>query len=424
MITWTLFQERFLEKYFPEDVRENKEMEFLTLTQGSMNVGEYAAKFEELSRYHPHYHNAINERPRCVKFVNGLRPEIKEAIRMQEIQKFSTLVNRCRIFEEDHKARIAKFREHRSESSGTKNYGSQRNQMRGFGRGQPYQRQQHQRGPTIEIPQNRGNSGNYMSALPRGRCFACGGEYYRKDCPVKPLICFSCKKPRHMSRDCPMVKKEGDGGNRNYNNQNPSGGVASKPKAHGKVFAMSGKEASHSDIVIGGTCIIRDTLLSVVFDSSASHSFISTSCVEQLRLPTIALPFDLSVHTPSNDPVITAKACWDCPISIDGRNFVVNLFCLPLKGLEVILGLDWLSDNHVIIDCCRKTIVFRDFEHDNSEQLRIQSANYEDVTLKEEVRGLVMCLLVEEKEEKLDDLPVVRKFPDVFPDDISGLLPE
>jgi len=35
----------FLEKYFPEDVRNKKEMEFLELRQGSMTVAEYAAKF-------------------------------------------------------------------------------------------------------------------------------------------------------------------------------------------------------------------------------------------------------------------------------------------------------------------------------------------------------------------------------------------
>ncbi|XP_027364387.1 uncharacterized protein LOC113871490 [Abrus precatorius] len=156
------------------------------------------------------------------------------------------------------------------------------------------------------------------------------------------------------------------------------------PKAYGKVFAMSGKEVFHSDMMIGGTCIIRDTPLSIVFNSGASYSFISSSCVERLRLPTIALSFDFSVYTP---------------------------------GLEVILGLDWLSDNHVIIDCCRKTVVFKDFEHDNSEQSRIQGANYEDVSLKEEVQGFVMSLLAEGKEEKLDDFPVVREFLD----DIPGL---
>ncbi|MDV3145731.1 MAG: hypothetical protein Q8736_02460, partial [Sweet potato little leaf phytoplasma] len=41
-ITWAVFKEKFLEKYFPEDVRRKKEMEFLGLKQGTMSVGEYA----------------------------------------------------------------------------------------------------------------------------------------------------------------------------------------------------------------------------------------------------------------------------------------------------------------------------------------------------------------------------------------------
>ena len=47
-VTWTVFKKSFLEKYFPEDIRNKKELEFMNLTQGSMNVGEYYAKFEEL----------------------------------------------------------------------------------------------------------------------------------------------------------------------------------------------------------------------------------------------------------------------------------------------------------------------------------------------------------------------------------------
>lgn len=58
-ITWEVFRGRFLEKYFPTDVRHAKEMEFLQLKQGGMSVGEYATKFEALSKfsmyfqYHP-----------------------------------------------------------------------------------------------------------------------------------------------------------------------------------------------------------------------------------------------------------------------------------------------------------------------------------------------------------------------------------
>ena len=53
--TWDVFREEFLEKYFLVDVRNKKEMEFLELNQGSMSVSEYAAKFEELSRFLPLY---------------------------------------------------------------------------------------------------------------------------------------------------------------------------------------------------------------------------------------------------------------------------------------------------------------------------------------------------------------------------------
>ena len=45
-MTWEIFKRVILEKYFPEDVRNKKEMEFLELKQGNMIVAEYAAKFK------------------------------------------------------------------------------------------------------------------------------------------------------------------------------------------------------------------------------------------------------------------------------------------------------------------------------------------------------------------------------------------
>ena len=72
VVPWGTFRQTFLEKYFPEDVKNRKEMEFLELKQGSMMVAEYAVKFENLVRYFPHYQGEAGERSKCVKFVNGL----------------------------------------------------------------------------------------------------------------------------------------------------------------------------------------------------------------------------------------------------------------------------------------------------------------------------------------------------------------
>ena len=109
MITWDAFKDAFLEKYFPEDVKNKKEVEFLELKQGGLSVAEYAAKFEDLVRYFPHYLGPGGESSKCVKFINGLRPEIKQEMNYQNIRQFPRLVNMCRVFDEDSRARSAHY---------------------------------------------------------------------------------------------------------------------------------------------------------------------------------------------------------------------------------------------------------------------------------------------------------------------------
>ncbi|KAJ4717010.1 Retrotransposon protein, putative, Ty3-gypsy subclass [Melia azedarach] len=53
-VTWDRFKELFDEKYFPQSLRDDKEAEFIQLTQGSKSLIEYERKFEELSRFAPH----------------------------------------------------------------------------------------------------------------------------------------------------------------------------------------------------------------------------------------------------------------------------------------------------------------------------------------------------------------------------------
>jgi len=48
-VTWVVFKREFLDRYFLEDVRGKKEIEFLELKQGNMSVTGYAAKFVELA---------------------------------------------------------------------------------------------------------------------------------------------------------------------------------------------------------------------------------------------------------------------------------------------------------------------------------------------------------------------------------------
>jgi len=75
-----------------------------------MTVAEYAARFENLVRYFPHYQGETGERSNCVKFVNGLRPKVKMMVNYHGIHNFAQLTNMCRIFDEDRREKVAFYR--------------------------------------------------------------------------------------------------------------------------------------------------------------------------------------------------------------------------------------------------------------------------------------------------------------------------
>ena len=79
----------------------------------------------------------------------------------------------------------------------------------------------------------------------------------------------------------------------------------------------------------------------MLYDSRATHFFISHNCVDRLGLPVSKLPYMLMVSTPTGKLVKTCQCCLNCRFQIDGRSFIANLICLPLSGLDLILA--WIG---------------------------------------------------------------------------------
>lgn len=75
-----------------------------------MIVTKYAGKLEELSRFCPYYNGADAEGSKCVKLESELRPEIKYFIGYQEIYQFFVLVNKCKIYDKDKRARSTHYK--------------------------------------------------------------------------------------------------------------------------------------------------------------------------------------------------------------------------------------------------------------------------------------------------------------------------
>jgi hypothetical protein len=104
--------------------------------------------------------------------------------------------------------------------------------------------------------------------------------------------------------------------------------------------------------VVIGTFIVNDISAVVLFDSGASYSFISAAYVEKHNLPIALLRYQMIVSSPGGD-MPARQLCPKVNLKIRGVDFVANLIDLESKGIDVILGMDWLCKHKVIIDCTK-----------------------------------------------------------------------
>lgn len=84
--------------------------------------------------------------------------------------------------------------------------------------------------------------------------------------------------------------------------------------------------------------------------------------MKKLGLTLSSLDRDMVVEVLAKGAVITSFVCLGYPLSIFDKDFVVDLFCLPLVGLDVVLGMDWLKSNYVHINWYDKIMRFSSFE--------------------------------------------------------------
>ncbi|XP_027362595.1 uncharacterized protein LOC113870198 [Abrus precatorius] len=204
------------------------------------------------------------------------------------------------------------------------------------------------------------------------------------------------------------------------NSRNPSG----RPDMRGRVYTMSGTEDTHSDDLIQGACVINGVSLRVLYDSGAMHSFISNDCVRQLELPISHMTGNLIVSTPAGPSIATSLVCRDCHIYLEGQEFIVNLICLPLSDLDVILGMDWLSANHVMLDCPNKKLAFslNNVERTKEETQESQDAHCTRDPRDAKTQIFTVFAIGDPKDDPvLDEISIVCEYPEVFPENVPGL---
>jgi hypothetical protein len=108
----------------------------------------------------------------------------------------------------------------------------------------------------------------------------------------------------------------------------------------------------------------------------------------------------------------TNQVVGDVELEIEGRKYLVALVVLPRLGIDVILGMNWMSENGVLIDTSTRVVMLRDPTD--------QKGFLVQLPWKINLSGEVHAVQV----KSLADILVVCEFPNVFPDDLLGLPPD
>ncbi|GJS44078.1 putative reverse transcriptase domain-containing protein [Tanacetum coccineum] len=169
----------------------------------------------------------------------------------------------------------------------------------------------------------------------------------------------------------------------------------------GRAYMLRDKNAHQDPNVVTDTFLLNQHLAKVLFDSGADRSFISISLASMLNILSITIDTFYDIEMADGNLVSTNTVIKGCTLTLLNQPFEIDLMPIKLGSFDVVIGMDWLSKYHAKILCDEKVVHIP-------------------------INGETLIIRVMEKksdEKRLEDIPVVKEFLDVFPEDLPGLPP-
>jgi hypothetical protein len=178
----------------------------------------------------------------------------------------------------------------------------------------------------------------------------------------------------------------------------------------GKLNFTTLEELLEGAPIMTGIFSVFNQLALILFDSSASHSFISQKFSAKCQLPFYHTKGSFMIAT-LGGKIATNQLIRCVPISMGSRIFKTTLLILGLEGMDIILGADWMTHNLVVLDIAARA-------------LEIRSPTSEDLVLYLPSQDSTQSCAFAMMESPMKKILVVCEYADVFPDELPGMPPD
>ncbi|KAK5831438.1 hypothetical protein PVK06_015236 [Gossypium arboreum] len=297
------------------------------------------------------------------------------------------------------------------------------------------------RGPSrsIEIPDCEHCGKKHLGECWRitRRCFRCGAtDHFIRDCPKGESA-----TPATSQRSVPTVRGRGSsrGGSGSVSR---GGGVRrnsdivtqqSEARAPTRAYVVRTREEGDAHDVVTGIFLLYSEPIYALIDPGSSHSYINSKLVELGKLESEMSKVSIEVSSPLGQTVLVDRVCRRCPLIIHDKMFLVDLLIMHFGDFDIILGMDWLYEHGVVLDCYKKRFSIQTENGNRIEVNGIRTSGSTRIILAMKANKLLQqgcpaylayVINSDSVGSQCSQIRTVREFLDVFSEELPGLPPD